>query len=639
MIKNIIFFVAVSVFVISLTIFTREVLAEDESGEIITSTESISAPEPDVPAAQDAQDEKRPSLVISATRYEMPQSQVSSNITVITKEDISHLPVHDVAEALIYTTGITINNGGGPGTASAPSIQGSDFRHVKLMVDGVPLENFSEGFPDLTLISLDSVERIEILKGSASSVWGSSLGGVINIITKGPAEKAQAEGGISVGENSTKRYNASLSGRIKDTGYYLSFNRFETNGFHAYQKAKNNYFYAKVTENLTPTLKGELSYGYTGIDRQDSGWIATELTFEHRGRIMLTYTPKEEYELSLSAYDRLIDFRSTDITTDTLNLRDRQNAYGGNLRSVWRHSKDSAFSVSVEGEHGHFEETMAAVENFDVEKGALLANENLGLGDLTLNIGGRYDSNSAFGSEVSPSAGAVYRIAGNTLFRISAARGFTPPPLPWRYQGLTPNTDLHAERAWSYQAGLESDVVPGISEKVTFFRADITDLATWKRDVNDINGNGNLSEIVTFINLNNVRREGVEVEVKTQEYKGLRLSYGYAFNDVTDQQTGQTVSGQARITHAVGVDYKGPMEIRATLNGHYVWWNADPSADARDKTLVLDTKVSKYFARWKYVTGECFVAVYNITDQHQYSYFAYPNPPRWVEVGINLTTF
>ena len=81
--KNIILFVVVSVFVISLTIFTREVLAQDESGEIITSTESISAPEPDVPAAQDAQDEKRPSLVISATRYEMPQSQVSSNITVI----------------------------------------------------------------------------------------------------------------------------------------------------------------------------------------------------------------------------------------------------------------------------------------------------------------------------------------------------------------------------------------------------------------------------------------------------------------------------------------------------------------------------------------------------------------------------
>ena len=613
--KKSVIFIAVTAFVISLTIFTGKLVAQDMTSE------------------------GTPSLVKSATGYEMPQSQVASNIVVITAEEISHLPVHDIGEAIIYTTGITITSGGGTGTASAASIQGSDFRHVKLMLDGVPLENFSEGFPDLTLIPLDSVERIEILKGSASSVWGSSLGGVINIITKAPAEKTQAEGGISVGENSTRRYNAGLSGRIKDTGYYLYFNRFETDGFHDYQKAKNDYFYAKVTENLTPTLKGELSYGYTGIDRQDSGWVATERTFEQHGRIMLTYTPREEYELSLSAYGRNMDFRMIDIATDTVNLRDRQNAYGGNLRSVWRHSKDSAFSVSVEGEHGHLEETMAAVDKFDVDKGAVLANENLGFEDLTLNIGGRYDSNSAFGSEVSPSAGAVYRIAGNTLFRISAAKGFTPPPLPWRYRGLTPNTGLNAERAWSYQAGLESDAVPGLLGKVTFFRADITDLATWKRDVNDINSNGNLSEILTFVNLNKVSREGVEVEVKTQEYNGLRLSYGYAFNDVTDLQTGQTVSGQARVTHNIGVDYKGPMATRATLNGHYVWWNADPSADARDKTLVLDAKVSKYFARWKYVMGECFVAVYNITDQNQYSYFAYPNPPRWVEAGINLTTF
>lgn len=613
--KKSITFIAVTVFVISLTIFTGEVVAQDMTSE------------------------GTPSLVKSATGYEMPQSQVASNITVITAEEISHLPVHDIGEAIIYTTGITINSGGGTGTASAASIQGSDFRHVRLMVDGVSLESFSTGFPDLTFIPLDSVERIEILKGSASSVWGSSLGGVINIITKAPAEKTQAEGGISVGENSTRRYSAALSGKVKDTGYYLSVNRFETDGFHDYQKVKNNYFYAKATENLTTALKGELSYGYTDIDRQDSGWVATERTFEQHGRIMLTYTPKEEYELSLSAYGRNMDFRMTDIATDTVNLRDRQNTYGGNLRSVWRHSSDSAFSVSVEGEHGHLEETTVAVDKFDVDKGAVLANENLALGDLTLNIGGRYDSNSAFGSEVSPSAGAVYRIAGNTLLRISAARGFTPPPLPWRYQGLTPNTDLNAERAWSYQAGLESDAVPGLFGKVTFFRADINDLATWKRDVNDIDSDGNLSEILTFLNLNKVRREGVEVEVKTNEYKGLRLSYGYAFNDVADLQTGQTVSGQARVTHNMGVDYKGPMATRATLNGHYVWWNADPSADARDKTMVLDAKVSKYFARWKYVMGECFVAVYNITDQKQYSYFAYPNPPRWVEAGINLTTF
>lgn len=117
--KNIILFVTVSVFVISVTIFTREVVAQDESGEVIPSPESIPTPELDVPAAQDAQDEKL-LLVISATRYEMPQSQVSRNITVITKEDISHLHAHDVGEALNYVTGVTLTRGGGPGTPPSP---------------------------------------------------------------------------------------------------------------------------------------------------------------------------------------------------------------------------------------------------------------------------------------------------------------------------------------------------------------------------------------------------------------------------------------------------------------------------------------------------------------------------------------
>ena len=432
--KNIIF-IAVLLFAISLTIITREVVAQDASGEMTPSFPvPLSTPEPDVPAAQDDGDEKLPSLVISATGYEIPQSRVSSDITVITKEDISHLPAHDVGEALNYVTGVTLTRGGGPGTPPSPSIQGSDYTHVKILIDDIPIETLSSGFPDLSLIPLESVDRIEILKGSASSVWGSSLGGVINVITKQPGEKIQLDGGISIGENSTRNYKVGISGKVKDTGYFFSASRFETDGFFDYQKAKNNYFYAKLTEEVNPKLKAELSYGYTGIDREDSGFIATELTYENHGRVMLTYTPKEDYELSISAYDRHIDTRSVDIASNTDNYRDRENMYGGIFRSVWHHSKESTFSMGLEGSHGNLKLSTAATdENYDTDKGAVFANESLGIGALTLNAGARYDNDSAFGSELSPSAGVVYKIAAGTFVRVNAARGFSPPPLPYRY--------------------------------------------------------------------------------------------------------------------------------------------------------------------------------------------------------------
>jgi vitamin B12 transporter len=456
---------------------------------------------------------------------------------------------------------------------------------VKILIDDIPIETLSVGFPDLSLIPLESVDRIEILKGSASSIWGSSLGGGINIITKQPGENIQLYGGVSIGENSTRNYKAGISGRIKDTGYFFSASRFETDGFFDYQKAKNNYFYAKLTEEVSPKLKAELSYGYTGIDREDSGFIATELTYENHGRVMLTYTPKEDYELSIFAYDRHIDTRSVDIASNTDNYRDRENMYGGIFRSVWHHSKESSFSMGVEGNHGHLEFTTAITdENYDTNKWAVFANESIGVGALTLNAGARYDNDLAFGSELSPSAGIVYKIAAETFVRVNAARGFSPPPLPYRYQGVSPNSGLNAEKAWTYQAGIESDSIPGLWGKMTFYRADVTDKVTWMYDINDVNGNGNTGEILSFINLNKVRRQGVEVKAKTHEYNGLSLSYGYAFNDVKDLETDEVVKGQPRIIQNAGFDYKGPFETRGNINGRYIWWNANDSDNAKDQT-------------------------------------------------------
>jgi len=579
------------------------------------------------------------SLVKSATGYEMPQERVSTDITVITREDISHLPVHDLGEALTYVNGLNVDRGGGPGTPLFPSIQGSDYRHVKILIDDIPIETLSEGFPDLSLLPLENVQRIEILKGSASSVWGSALGGVINVITRQPSETTQAEGSISIGENSTRQYNSSVSGKVADMGYFLSASRFETDGFFDFERARNDYFYTKLTKEITPKLKAEASYGYTGIDREDSGWIATELTFENHGRVMLTYTPDKDLDLSVSVFDRQYDSRLIDIATDTDNYRDKENIYGGTFRSVWRHSTDGTFSLGAEASHGRLEWTTIDTANYDTDKRAVFANEGLGIGNLSLNAGVRYDNDYAFGSEVSPSAGVAYKMANDTFIRINAARGFTPPPITFKYIGIYPNNDLHSERAWMYQAGVETGAIPGMWGKVTFYRADVTDLVKTVFDVSDVNGNGNVHEPLNIENLRNVRRQGVEVEAKTREYKGLTLSYSYAYNDVRDLDSDDIIEGQVRVTHNVGIDYKGPFETRTTINGHYVYWNAPAGWAAKDKTFVWGAKVSKYLTKWKYAVGEVFMAVHNITDQSQYWASIYPNPPRWVEAGVNITSF
>lgn len=572
-----------------------------------------------------------PSLVVSATRYEAPLNQVSNDITVITKEDIAHLPVHDVADVLNYITGVSIDRGGGPGTSSSLSIQGSNFNHVKVMIDNIPIESLGSSFPDTSILDLNSVERIEVLKGSASSVWGSSIGGVINIVTRKPSDTFTSEAGVSVGENSTHRFQGSISGTA-GVGYYISAKRFETDGFSENQSAQNSNLYGKVTKDLTPSLKLEGSYEYVDIDREDSGWSidmggkVVEDTIDRRGRMQLVYSPDKTLEVRLDGYYRAIDFSYMD-STGAKFVIDNEVIYGGGLRSFWRHSAGGTLSAGIEASRGEITDYVffSPETDYDVNRKAAYANETLDFGDLTANMGLRYDDDSVYGTETSPSAGIVYRAGKNTMFRLNAARGFTPPPVTQRYYGTPPNSGLNAERAWTYQAGVEHDILNTLWSKATLYRADVTDMVN--------------CDSVSCWNINEVKRQGVEVDLKTREYKGVTLSYGYAFNDVRDEETDDIIDGFVRVTHNIGVEYRGPYETRFNLQGHSIYWHAKSSENAKDQNFVWDAKLSKYLAKWKSAMGELFISMHNITDQDQYWTYKYPNPGRWVEVGVNLTSF
>lgn len=625
MIKNIIL-IAISVSVIPFTIFTNRV------------------------AAQDLGDEKLPSLVISATGYEMPQNQVSSDITVITKEDIAHIPAHDVAEVLNYTTGLVLQQNGGPGTHVFPSIQGSEARHVKILIDDIPLESLAQEIPLFQALSIENIERIEILKGSASSVWGSSLGGVINIVTKEPSDTPLAEVSVSAGEESTRKYNATLSGTVSGTGYFLSASKFETDGFFDNQDAKNDNIYAKLTKVLGKNLKAEISYGYNNNDFgfgkfPIEGFFSNGKIIDSYGRVKLDYAPDNNLDLSLSIYDRVSSFRREDTaisdTTPFSITVDNENSYGLIFKPVWKHSERGVLSTGVEASYGKLDLKVNDLnpldKDRDVEKKALYANESYGIGNLDINAGARYDDDSVFGSELSPSLGVVYHLGKDTLVRANASRGFTPPPLTDRYFSspfVTPNPDLKAERSWSYQVGMESDIFQALSAKITFYRADITDaISVTPIDPNDPNS------LFYFKNFNKFRRQGVEVEARTTEYKGLSLSYGYTFNDVRNMETDTIVEGKARVTHDAGIDYRGPYETRSVLRGHYIYWNAPASYNAKDNNFIWDAKVSKYLAKWKSVMGELFVSVHNITDEKQFLMDELPNPGRWLEGGVSLTFY
>jgi len=123
-------------------------------------------------------------LVVSPTRHPKPISRVAENITVVTAREIEEMNAHTVAEVLNRVPGVFVNFNQDFGAASLIYIQGSEERHVLVLLDGVAWNFLADGHAETNSIPVGIIERIEVIKGPASSAWGSSLGGVINIITR-----------------------------------------------------------------------------------------------------------------------------------------------------------------------------------------------------------------------------------------------------------------------------------------------------------------------------------------------------------------------------------------------------------------------------------------------------------------------
>jgi vitamin B12 transporter len=209
---------------------------------------------------------KEKDLVVTPTRTPKPISQVAENITVITAKDIENMNAHTVAEVLERVNGIFVDFGGHDfGSTSLLHIQGSEDRHVLVLLDGVPWNFLNGGNAETNSIPVRIIQRIEVIKGPASSAWGSSLGGVINIVTKNIGNADNLAGSISAsyGERSTQDYSAEISGKAGAVGYYLFVGRQDSNGLRNDRYFENNSFYSRFNIPISTDVKFDFTMGYS----------------------------------------------------------------------------------------------------------------------------------------------------------------------------------------------------------------------------------------------------------------------------------------------------------------------------------------------------------------------------------------
>ena len=255
-------------------------------------------------------------IVVTATRTPQSIQQIGSAIDVITAEEIEKSSVKDVSDVIRRVPGVTLTQAGGPGRVQTVRIRGGDVRHTLVLIDGIRVNDPSSTGRefDFSNLVLADVERIEVLRGPQSALYGSdALGGVINIITKRGSGPPRGSLSVEAGRYGTKEMKGSVSGGNEQVDYSFGFAGFDTAGFSAFgyrvkrlrplapiggfepDNAQRFGFAGRIGANLTDGLRLEVG---GNVSRNRAQYDAAFLPFPD--------TPSQADSTLMNGYARLI---------------------------------------------------------------------------------------------------------------------------------------------------------------------------------------------------------------------------------------------------------------------------------------------------------------------------------------------
>ncbi|WP_246043648.1 TonB-dependent receptor plug domain-containing protein [Geomonas edaphica] len=554
--------------------------------------------------------------ILTGSRSPRPASQTAENITVVTSKEIEDLNAHTLADVLYSVTGVQVEMNRTPGTVSNFRLQGAGFNHVLVLIDSIPINSLADNFPDISSIPAQMIERVEIVKGAASSSWGSALGGVINVITKEPQGDSTFGGLVSgsLGTRETVDGRVEANGALQRFGYYLTAGKLRSDGLLPNNGVDLGHAYGKLRYELP--AGGEIAFN-TGFSRNESGQIATErVNVDQYARQLISMlalryplTHRLVLDASLQAR-RYASHFSVLNPTETLVYQvatDKESSKGGTLKLSWLGDTHRLVG-GIDYDH------VKANLNFAGQRAVWRADrvgvfliDTITLGAFAITPSARFDRTGSGGDHFSPSFGVTYAITENSVLRAYTAKGYSLTSL---------NRDDSTEKVWTSQVGFETGDLPYLWFKGTMFRNDTSNIQP------DDPNQPKQRQL----------KEGVEVEAKTVPVWNTSLSAGYTFVRATDKDSDRVLHGVPVHTLKIGLRYDLAEQLHAEIIGTFVDWNAPQQTEARQ--MIWDLHLSKRVASTDALDFEVFLSLRNLLDGRQYLDSKYQNAGRWGEAGV-----
>lgn len=490
-----------------------------------------------------------PELVVTAERTPTPMDRSIATTTVIRGDDLAARGIRFVEEALKQVPGATPVPTGSYGGIASLFLRGGESDYVKVLVDGVAINQPGGAF-DFGTLSTDNIDRIEIVRGPVSVLYGSdAVTGVIQIFTRRGAPGIAAHASSQAGTFGTWTGEAGASGTAGPIAVSASASRYRTDGIYRFNSGYRN---TTGTGAVTwrPDARSEVTLtarrddhtlhfptDFTGAvvdSNQRSSGQATTLGLDLGRRVgrsvdlSLHLDSRRERSASRNPPDSPGD---PDFPSDNSGRSLRRSVSASASIRPSRAVQiiagaDAAFEALLEsGTSGGFDTTR---HNFGAFSQGVVQ-----LGDRALiNLGARLDRNQRFGTHATARAGGMYRVSGGLRVRGSVGTSFKEPSLRENYaNGLFErgNPDLDPEQARSWEVGLEQTLLAG----------DLTLAATYFdqrfRDLIQFDGSAGPTE-PTYQNVARATSRGVELMTQVRPARGLWLSgsYTYLFTRVDD---------------------------------------------------------------------------------------------------------
>jgi iron complex outermembrane receptor protein len=470
----------------------------------------------------------RQDVVVTAAATPVELGSVTRTLTVITADQIARLPVHSIADVLRIASSVDVRARGVRGVQTDFALRGANFGQMLVLVDGIRLNDAQSGHHNGDIpVPLDAVERIEILHGAGSSIFGAdAFGGTINVITRKDARAAAAvvEGG-SFGL-AAARGQAAFGG--SDTRHVLAASVDRSSGF----MVERGFATAAVSSRSSLGTRTDVLVSYLWKDFGANGFYGNAPSHEWTNQTMVAanrrigtrggwqFTGTGSYRTHGDHF--LFDVRRPGVSEN----RHRTHAGLATVRASRAAGDRGSVTTGVEGGADWVRSTnlgdheVRRISGFAEWRYAPVANTQI-------DAAARVDRYTEFGASWSPSLGVGWWPTTAVRLRISGGRAFRVPTFTERYYSDPANLarpEVHAETAWAEEAGVDFFPADGWSASGTVFGRQDHDVIDWLRD--------SPADRWQTYNIRDVDTVGAELGFRRSWTDGSFVQAGYTVLDV-----------------------------------------------------------------------------------------------------------